>query len=98
MTFFALLLYVLSASLPATALKLWQQAADLPLNIPVSCRAGLTTNITCGPSFVSVANVEGGLPYDSNFLNQYCTSGCSSSLKVFLLAKTSSDLNADFPN
>ena len=64
------------------SIQLWSSPGALPTNIPASCRAELSKNITCSPVLVSAQFAAGGRAMDPKTAAQYCTSSCYNSLQV----------------
>jgi hypothetical protein len=79
---FAVLLSVFLLISPARPIQLWTAPAALPSVIPASCRAALSTNITCSPRLLGASEVEAQSDPGNVFLQQYCTSACQASLLV----------------
>jgi hypothetical protein len=78
---FAAVIAIVNLSVPAHCFNLWPNPDSLPSEIPVGCRAVLSTNITC-TDLVSPREIAREVPINPDFLNGFCTAGCKSSLQV----------------
>lgn len=76
-----------SLFLGGNCIQIWSSPGALPTAIPASCRAALSTNITCSPDLVSARFISSGRSLDNAILNQYCTPTCASSLMVIMFCE-----------
>lgn len=77
--------WFLFASQVAT-IKIIPSPAALPSQMPAACRASLSTNIACGPALVQPREIEINVPFNKEFLTDYCNSTCTKSVQTWTAA------------
>jgi hypothetical protein len=61
---------------------LFESASDIPESVPKKCHIALAQNITCD-FLVTAGRAVAGRSLNNQLASSYCSSRCSSSIKVF---------------